>query len=256
MLTPARLPDVDALQPHLAVLGQGDGVTGAFDGHEDDHHDEDAVDLDPVQDMAAPHGVPCSLDNAALAQLLGRNMRQDEAAMASLYDALCGRVYALALHITGKVGSAEEVLQDTFWQVWRQAPRFDADRGSAIAWVMTMARSRALDARRANGRDLLQSHRQEVDEHHEFEDGSAADPLDLLDTVQRDTALHATLATLEPLRRQLIGLVFYRGLTHDEIATHTGLPLGTVKSHLRRTLITLREALGPDFKAGRPEAQT
>ena len=82
-----------------------------------------------------------------------------------------------------------------------------------------------------------------------------ADSWDDLDADGR-RALHAALATLDPLRRQLIGLVFYRGLTHDEIASHMNLPLGTVKSHLRRTLIGLREALGPEFNMGGPEAQT
>lgn len=92
------------------------------------------------------------------------------------------------------------------------------------------------------------------DECDGLPDARAADPLDLLDTVQRDTALHTTLATLDPLRRQLIALVFFCGFTHEELATHTSLPLGTVKSHLRRAMLTLRHALGPDFNAGRAEA--
>lgn len=251
MLTPAQW--ADAWPVHLP--GGEPGPEGAAAGLVDDDADDDLDDIDaPVAGhaiAALPQGAPCSLGNEALAELVGRIMRQDEAALAALYDALSGRVYALAVRITGQVGAAEEVLQDTFWQVWRQAPRFDAARGNAAAWIMTMARSRALDARRANGRDVLQSRRQETEEHREFEDGNATDPLDLLDTVQRDTALHATLAALDPLRRQLIALVFYRGLTHDEIAAHMGLPLGTVKSHLRRTLTVLRTALGADFPLGR-----
>jgi RNA polymerase sigma factor (sigma-70 family) len=261
MLTPDRWTGAHELAPPaeprvpLAWQREGEADEGpAEDCAQDADADEDsAEDLDVASDAVAPQGIACSLDNAALAQLVGRIVRQDEAAMAALYDSLCGRVYAVALHITGQIGSAEEVLQDTFWQVWRQAPRFDAARGSAIAWIMTLARSRALDARRAGGRELLQSRSTAFGDGDAFADAHAADPLDLLDTVQRDTALHATLATLDPLRRQLIALVFYRGLTHDEIATHTGLPLGTVKSHLRRALITLREALGPDFNSGRCE---
>jgi RNA polymerase sigma factor (sigma-70 family) len=143
-------------------------------------------------------------------------------------------------------------MQDTFWQIWRQAPRFDSQRGSAMAWVLTLARSRALDAARANGRDPLQSRRQAVDENAELGDDAADDPLDLLHAVRRDSQLHAVLASLDPLRRQLISLAFYRGLTQDEIATHTGLPLGTVKSHFRRTLATLKSALGAEFSTGRP----
>jgi RNA polymerase sigma factor (sigma-70 family) len=258
MLTPALPHAIDALKPEFAAHRPDKGLAQPFNRDEEDDDDEDGDetdDRDPVEATAAPNGIPCSLDNATLAQLVGRIRYQDEAAMASLYDALCGRVYALSLRITGKISTAEEVLQDTFWQVWRQAPRFDSERGSAVAWIMTIARSRALDARRANGRDVLQLRQEEVVDNQTAADCTGVDPLDLLDTLQRDTALHVALATLDPLRRQLISLVFYRGLTHDEIANHMNLPLGTVKSHLRRTLTGLREVLGPEFAIGGPEVQ-
>ena len=174
-------------------------------------------------------------------------MRQDEEALAQLYEQLSGRVYAVALRITRKVACAEEVMQDTFWQVWRQAPRFDPLRGSAVAWVLMMARSRALDAVRARARDPAQIGQQAEDDDESFADAAAEDPLDLLQAVQRDGALHAQLAKLDPLRRQLVALAFFRGMSHDEIAVHTGLPLGTVKSHFRRTLAALQSALGADF---------
>ena len=220
------------------------------ESHAVEEVDELEADLDDPPEPAsgdARRAPVCARDNAALAQLIVRVMRQDQAALADLYESLSGRVYAVALHITRQVASAEEVLQDTFWQIWRQAPRFDAGRGSATAWVLTMARSRALDAARANGRDVLQAHRQLVDEPAEFGDERADDPLDLLNAVRRDSQLHATLAALDPLKRQLISLAFYRGMTQDEIAAHTGLPLGTVKSHFRRTLAALRLALGEEF---------
>lgn len=192
-----------------------------------------------------------SLDNPALAVLIGRVVRQDEAALALLHEQLCGRVYAVALRITREVGCAEEVLQDTFWQVWRQAPRFDPLRGSAVAWVLMMARSRALDAVRARSSDPVQTSTHPVDDDNPMADEAAGNPMDLLQAVRRDTALHAQLALLDPLRRQMISLAFFRGLTHDEIAGHLGLPLGTVKSHFRRTLAGLQVALGPDFGIGR-----
>ena len=204
-----------------------------------------------TSDLHEPKLVQASLylDTKALTLLMARIVKQDEIALTTLYDYLHSRVYALALLITGQIGTAEEVLQDTFWQVWRQAPRFDPARGTPIAWVMTMARSKALDARRSNMRNVLLGLRTEVEEGVEFEDQVASDPVDLLDSVQTDTALHTILATLEPIRRQLIALVFYRGLSHDEVATHTGLPLGTVKSHLRRAMIVLRQTLGSEFNA-------
>lgn len=218
-----------------------------------------AEDTDPALALCkdvASHAIPNGLDVNELAALVARVVRQDEAALAALYDSLCSRVYAVALQVTGQIAAAEEVMQDTFWQVWRQAPRFDATRGNVIAWVLTMARSRALDARRASSRNVLDALRQVVEEHVEYGDGRATDPLDLLQTVQRDTELHSLLAALDPLKRQLISLVFYRGMTHDEVATHTGLPLGTVKSHLRRTFSALRTALGADFNTGHAEVQS
>jgi RNA polymerase sigma factor (sigma-70 family) len=240
------------------TLGEYDGATEVDSPDRDEADEADDTEDLPGQAVAEPRStaaIACGLDPDALAALIARVVRQDEAALATLYDTLCGRVYAVALQVTGLVGTAEEVTQDTFWQVWRQAPRFDPARGNAIAWVLTMARSRALDARRASGRNVLQGLRQVVDEHVEFVDGSASDPLDLLETVQRDSTLHHCLTALDPLRRQLISLVFYRGLTHEEVAQHTGLPLGTVKSHLRRTLSALRQALGPDFNPERVEVQ-
>lgn len=217
--------------------------------------DVDADELDATSTGGSAGGTIDSLDNPALAQLIGRVMRQDEAALAVLYEQLSARVYAVALRITRQVACAEEVMQDTFWQVWRQAPRFDPQRGSAVAWVLIMARSRALDAVRARAHDPLRTSQHGVDEEDACSGETSDDPLDLLQAVRRDGALHAQLAKLDPLRRQLISLAFFRGMTHDEIADHTGLPLGTVKSHFRRTLAALQSALGPEFsltRAGSP----
>jgi RNA polymerase sigma-70 factor (ECF subfamily) len=204
-----------------------------------DTPDDDAADADSATTRLT---LAVALDADALAALVCRVMDQDQAALAALYDALSGRVYACALRVTRQVAVAEEVMQDTFWQVWRQAPRFDPQRGSAQAWVLNMARSRALDAVRGLQRERL--HTQDT-EYAEVEDPQG-NPLDLLDGLQRDARLQHLLARLDPLKRQLIALAFYRGLTQDEIAQQTGMPLGTVKSHLRRTLAALREALGSD----------
>jgi len=214
---------------------------------ESEDRDADAFEELVVAAPQEPARVACtSLDDTALAELIARVMRQDEAAMALLYEQLSGRVYAVAVHITRQVAAAEEVLQDTFWQVWRQAPRFDAKRGTAAAWVLTLARSRALDAARAMARDPVQRRGQSIDDEFEPADASNPDPMDILQAVRRDSALHAQLAALDPLRRQLISLAFFKGMTHDEIAQHTGLPLGTVKSHVRRALSALHATLGPE----------
>jgi RNA polymerase sigma-70 factor (ECF subfamily) len=141
---------------------------------------------------------------------------------------------------------AEEVVEDVFWQVWREAPRFDTQRGRVLAWLLAIARSRAIDALRRIER--TRASEVAVDDDTTLDALADApersdDPLDLLAAAQHHARLHALLASLDPLPRQLLTLAFFRGCTHDEIAAQTGLPLGTVKSHIRRTLTTLRDQL-------------
>ncbi len=126
-------------------------------------------------------------------------------------------------------------------KIWRQAPRFDAARGSVQAWVLTIARSRALDAlRRRDTAETL------VEESLAEQPGGDNDPQDLLQAVQRQHRLHAALQDLDPLPRQLLALAFFQDLSHAEIASRMSLPLGTVKSHIRRALLRLRRLLGTD----------
>lgn len=170
---------------------------------------------------------------------IGQVVERDEEALSRLYDAMAGRIYGLALRLTRNAQTAEEVVEDTFWQVWRQAPRFDPGRGSAAAWMLNMTRSRALDALRRLGSLECDA---AAGEH---EADLAAGPEDLFAASEAGQQLESALAGLEPLPRQLVALAFFRGLSHEEIAVHTGLPLGTVKSHIRRALGRLRETLLP-----------
>lgn len=195
-----------------------------------------AEPMPSVADRAYPARAATEVE---LCGWIARMVARDEVALGQLYEALIGRVYGLALRITRNVQTAEEVAEDTFWQAWRQAPRFDAGRGAAAAWVMTIARSRALDAlRRVEPAENLGD-----EEDHRPDE--APGPEDLLAAAETGTQLHSALLGLEPLPRQLVALAFFRGLSHEEIADHTGLPLGTVKSHIRRALGRLRESLMP-----------
>lgn len=181
-------------------------------------------------------------EDKELQELIYRIMKQDQSAFTALFKAMSARVNSLALRITDSVQLAEEVVEDTFYQVWRQAPRFDPSRGTAKAWVLTIARSRALDARRSIPPfdELTES------ETLENRDSQNRDePPDLLSTVEQTQLLHKALETLDPVQRQLIALSFFRGFSHEEIADHAELPLGTVKSHIRRGVIHLREVLLP-----------
>jgi|Transcript_23366 RNA polymerase sigma factor (sigma-70 family) len=206
--------------------------------------DDDAAAPDASAPSAIPSAATASLTDEELALLVARVMDQDERALAVLYEQLSGQVYALCLRITGEVGRAEEVLEDVFWQVWRQAPRFCASRGNVRAWVMTMARSRAIDAARSRRRDREFWDSRELSELGEALDSEQAGPQDLLAAAQEGSRLHQALLGLDPVRRQVVSLSFFRGMTQLEIAEHTGMPLGTVKSHLRRSLIALGQALG------------
>ena len=210
----------------------------------------------PAGDTAA--GLPASPHPAILSRshaedalqndLVDRIVRRDEDALAKLYELLIGRVYGLALRMTRDVGLAEEVAEDVFWQIWRQAPRFDSRRGTAVTWVMTIAHSRALDALRSILPVQLEADMTFLANAANEDQDGCDEPQNLLAATQREQCVHRALADLEPLQRQLVALAFFRGLTHEEISTHTCLPLGTVKSHLRRALVRLRQVLEPELQ--------
>lgn len=181
-----------------------------------------------------------SADERLLEEWIAAVVDQDQSALASLYDALAGHVYGLALRITRQTQLAEEVMQDTFWQVWRQAPRFDAERGSVKAWIMTIARSRALDALRSQKSEECEL---EPETLALIQIDDSETPPNLLMAVEQGRNLHQALSALDAVPRQLLSLAFFRGLSHDEIAECSGLPLGTVKSHIRRALLTLHGIL-------------
>lgn len=165
-----------------------------------------------------------------------------EQALEALYEATLSRVYGLALRITRSHFLAEEVVAETFMQVWRSATTFDNSRGNALAWLLVICRSRALDLLRTN--EPAESH-SDMEGFLESAENWAHDPQDILLALERDTDIHSGLAQLDPRERQMIALAFFKGMSHSEIATHMSLPLGTVKSGLRRALIALRTGLAP-----------
>ena len=192
-------------------------------------------------------------ENLALWSLVQAMARQEEHALSAFYDATMRRVFTIAQRIVQRPELAEEAVSDTYMQVWREATRYDASRGRVMGWLLIIARSRALDCLRRQDEavsypepHLLQD--SEVDEYGELQQSSDAasfaSPPDLLATTERNTALHQALLTLAPIERQLLALAFFRGLSHAEIAEHAGLALGTVKTHIRRALASLRAVLG------------
>jgi len=176
--------------------------------------------------------------------LIAAVARHDQQAFERLYHSCIGNVFGLALRITRQRETAEEVAEDVFIQIWKTADSFDPRRGVAMAWIMTICRSRALDALRRADPAMVHP------DPHELVGEGASDAgglQDLLEATQDNQLLHAALAHLSPEQRQMLGLAFFRGMTHHEISVRTGIPLGTVKSKLRRALQLLRSKLETHF---------
>ena len=175
-----------------------------------------------------------------LAELLRAVAKKDRAAFEVFYDATTERALSLVLRITQQMDIAEEVISDVYLQIWRQADRFDPARGNAFAWLTIMCRSRALDTlRKINASPTADA--EPLSDIPELE--STEFPQDLLLAVEQSSAIHDALAKIEPHQRQLLALAYFRGYSHSELAQFTGMPLGTVKTQLRRTLMKLRELM-------------
>jgi RNA polymerase sigma-70 factor (ECF subfamily) len=166
----------------------------------------------------------------------------DTAALAELYDSTVAKVHALVKAIIRNPADAEEVTCEVYTQAWQTAVHFDPSRGTVLTWLMSIARSRAIDClRRQRGRARLfdeQSPREDVPEAAEH-----LSPEKLLHLFQSRSVVRTALEQLPPERRRLVGLAFFDDLSHSEIAELTGLPLGTIKSHLRRAIHSLRALL-------------
>jgi len=187
-------------------------------------------------------GVTGELRGVDLLPLVAAIAQGDTAALTSLYDATVDKVVAVARAVLRNVEDAEEVTCDVYTQAWQVAQNFDATRGNVLGWLLTIARNRSIDMlrqRQCRERSFVAEERsEEIPEERVFRN-----PEDLLALFQSGSAVHTMLSALAPLPRKLIGMAFFHDLSHAQIAAETGLPVGTVKSHIRRALLALRESL-------------
>ena len=165
----------------------------------------------------------------------------DSAALGEFYDRWSDAVYTAAFSIVGVAEDAEEVVEDTFWQAWNQASRFEVSRGQVRAWLLTIARSRAMDKRKSVFR-----------RREEQLDSAPAELLvndvradDHVVEVERTTMVAKALSDLPQVQREVLEMAYFGGLSQSEIADCTGLAIGTIKTRTRLGMMKLREQLAP-----------
>jgi RNA polymerase sigma-70 factor (ECF subfamily) len=167
----------------------------------------------------------------------------DEGALRELYDELSPRVLGIAHQILRDRSAAEDVVVEVFSQVWRQADRYDAAKGSVATWVGTMARTRAIDVRRRFQRHARRESALAADDVQQILDPSPS-PWLVASDGDRGRIVRSALDRLPGDQRRALEAAFFGGLSHSEIATALGAPLGTVKTRIRSGLSALRNALG------------
>ncbi|MBT1090564.1 ECF RNA polymerase sigma factor SigK [Streptomyces sp. Tu102] len=175
-----------------------------------------------------------------LQELVSRVALGDEEAFAGVYDAVAGGVLGVVRAVVKDQAQSDEVAQEVLVEVWRTAPRYRAELGTAVNWILTLAHRRAVDRVRsveaAAARDHKAALLERVPEYDEVAEQVEA-------RLEREQ-VRRCLRTLTEIQRQAVTLAYYRGLTYREVAEALSLPLGTVKTRLRDGLIRLRDCLG------------
>jgi RNA polymerase sigma-70 factor (ECF subfamily) len=193
------------------------------------------------EDSANDPAPPAAERDCQLAALLTLAAAGNARAFEAFYSATIRPALSLARRIAGDA-YAEDVLADAYFQAWREADRFDASRGSALTWLLTLTRSRALDRLR---QETLRHAGMTGAPDHDPDAACTADdrgPPDLLESVEARSRLHDLIAELSPNERWVLGLAYFRDHSQTEIARITGMPLGTVKSLINRAQHKLRDA--------------
>jgi RNA polymerase sigma-70 factor (ECF subfamily) len=194
------------------------------------------------EDLASGRFVPASMtDPEQLRALAARCALRDQSAFAALYRQTAPKLYAVALRILRRQDWAEEVLQESFVNIWNHFGEYSAQKSAPMTWMTAVVRNRALDwLRRPN----LEHGREDYDElAGAMPDDPVRRPERRLEDARDARALHACLDALGERQRQAIALAYLHGLTHGELAAHLGEPLGTVKTWVRRGLEKLRECM-------------
>jgi RNA polymerase sigma-70 factor, ECF subfamily len=186
-------------------------------------------------------------DCGGLEDLVRAMARGDRAALSFIYEQTAAQIFAISRGMLRCKEDAEEIVCDVYTSAWQRAGTYDSSRGSVIAWLAVMARNRAVDRLRQRRGALSLD-----DDRHGALAASLVDaalsPEQVLAQFQSASAVHRALRSLSAQRRYLLGMAFFQGLSHQEIADATAMPLGTVKSHLRRAMAALQGELTVDVR--------
>lgn len=195
--------------------------------------------------MSQPDSVRSLADDRELVRQVASGSAD---ALGRLYDLHAAVVFGLARRILGREEDAEEVVQDVFSQVWRQAARYQTERASVAGWLVMLARTRAIDRLRARTSrpDVVRG--VSPDQAPPLA-AVSPDPETVVASADDARAVRQALVALPDAQRSLVELAYYDGLTHTEIAERTGVPLGTVKTRLRTAMFALRDALAAGVRA-------
>ena len=187
--------------------------------------------------MTAP-AARASAGAAELSALLARAADGDRIAFRDFYDRTSAKLFGIILRIIIERGEAEDVLQEVFVTIWRKAAEFDPSRASPVTWTATIARNRAIDRLRSRASRLSVP----IDEAAEVRDHSPlADAL--IDTYRSASHIERALAALEPRHAAAIRSCYFEGTTYEALAIREGVPVGTLKSWVRRGLIRMKSEL-------------
>jgi RNA polymerase sigma-70 factor (ECF subfamily) len=175
---------------------------------------------------------------ADLGALIGLVARGDDAAFDSFYDQIASSVFGIVRRVIRDPAQSEEVTQDVLLEIWRNASKFDAERGSATAWVMTLAHRRAVDRVRSVQKESERERRTATVDIPYDEVAEAVES-----NLERER-VRRCLGSLTELQRESVTLAYYGGYTYGQVATLLGVPTGTIKTRMRDALIRLRDCLG------------
>jgi len=195
--------------------------------------------------LAVTPAIDWARDEDSLALLVSSAAGGDEQSLAQLYDRTSGLVYGLALRILREATSAEDITLEVYMQVWRTAQSYDPARGTVSAWLVTLARSRAIDWLRSKHRRRMETPLHEATNLQDSRPG----PEHVTIEAGQARRVQDAMAVLPTEQRHLINLAYFSGMSHSEIADRTELPLGTVKTRIRLGMLRLRELLGAERKS-------